>query len=324
MRYLSETDCKSIPINWDSTILVIEKAVKCMYKGDYSQPIKPYLKYRNPVNRIIAMPAFIGGTADIAGIKWIASFPSNHEVDLPRAHSTIILNDSYTGQPVSILNGAYLSIIRTASVSGLFIKKYLEARKGLTNLKLGIVGFGPIGQYHLKMCSHILGSKLEKVYLYDKKKVSVHSLKELSEQCEVIVTDKWEKAYENADIFITCTVAKERYINKRPQQGSLLLNVSLRDYCIDSVLLEEDIIVVDDWNEVARADTDIQRMKDMKGLTQEDCFLLKDVICEESLKYIPPKSTVMFNPMGMSVFDVAIGNYYYRESIKKGLGLLLD
>ena len=72
MIYLNEKDILKIGINWEETVDAIEKAVKCLNNKDYAQPVKPYLRYREPVNRIIAMPAFVGGDVDLAGIKWIA------------------------------------------------------------------------------------------------------------------------------------------------------------------------------------------------------------------------------------------------------------
>jgi ornithine cyclodeaminase len=34
----------------------------------------------------------------------------------------------------------------------------------------------------------------------------------------------------------------------------------------------------------------------------------------------PAEVPIMFNPMGMAVFDMAVGAYYVREAQKKGVG----
>ncbi len=41
---------------------------------------------------------------------------------------------------------------------------------------------------------------------------------------------RWEARYDDADVFVTCTVSPAAYIDRRPKPGSLQLNVSLRDY----------------------------------------------------------------------------------------------
>lgn len=57
----------------------------CLANNEFAQPIKPYLRYNNLKNRIIAMPAYAGGECDMAGIKWIASYPDNIN-QIGRAH----------------------------------------------------------------------------------------------------------------------------------------------------------------------------------------------------------------------------------------------
>ena len=109
MLYLNEKDLTKIGQNWNATIDNIELAVQCLDKKDYVQPVKPYLRYRDLTNRIIALIAFVGGKINLAGIKWIASFPDNINHGLPRAHSVVILNDADTGAPVGIINTALLS-----------------------------------------------------------------------------------------------------------------------------------------------------------------------------------------------------------------------
>ena len=150
MLYLNEKDLLKIGLHWNETIDTIEKAVHCLDQKDFVQPIKPYLRYRDLTNRIIALIAFVGGEINLAGIKWIASFPDNIDHGLPRAHSVVILNEADTGVPVATINTALLSIVRTASVSGLMIRYFLKARPQ-KNANVAIMGWGPIGRHHYQM-----------------------------------------------------------------------------------------------------------------------------------------------------------------------------
>ncbi|MBA4058470.1 MAG: 2,3-diaminopropionate biosynthesis protein SbnB, partial [Marivirga sp.] len=215
MIYIGDKEVKQISLDWLKNVDVIEKAVKCIADNDYSQPIKPYLRYGNLENRIIAMPAFLGGIINMSGIKWISSFPANIKKGIPRAHCVVILNNADTGEPIGILNSGSISSIRTASVSGFVIKNYLK-RRSLGEITLGIVGFGPIGQYHLSMCSDILNGKCSKIILNDLNGIDKTVIPE-KVRAYAEVTDSWEKAYKESDIFITCTVSKDRYIDIRPK-----------------------------------------------------------------------------------------------------------
>ena len=70
-------------------------------------------------DHINAMPAYLGGDYNMAGLKWIASFPANpHQRNLPRATSLIILNNPDTGTPLAVMDGTLISAMRTGAVTG--------------------------------------------------------------------------------------------------------------------------------------------------------------------------------------------------------------
>jgi ornithine cyclodeaminase len=170
MIYFDDDDFLERSVDWNATIDAVVEATKIIHQNDFAQPIKPYLRYRDPKNRITSMPAFVGGNVNVAGIKWNASFPGNLKAGLPRAHCIVVLNEADTGRPFAIFNTAALSAIRTASVSGMIIDYFLAARK-FTKVTVGIVGMGPIGQHHLRMCDSILGEKISGVIVYDTRNI---------------------------------------------------------------------------------------------------------------------------------------------------------
>jgi len=309
MLILHEEEILGPGIEWDKTIAVIEEAVKCLQEKDFAQPVKPYLRYGDLRNRIIAMPAFVGGDINMAGIKWIASFPGNIEKGIPRAHSVVVLNKADTGEPLAIICTPLLSIIRTASVSGLVISRF-EKTRDRKGLKIGIIGFGPIGRHHLKMCLALLKDRISIVVVHDIRPVDLSAFAEYAGMLKVV--EKWEDAYLDADILITCTVSSEPYIDKQPKPGSLHLNVSLRDYKTEVYPWFNHAVIVDDWDEVCRERTDIERMHLEAGLQKEDTHSIIDVICGDQMDKYDPEQPVLFNPMGMAVFDVAIGTFYYN------------
>lgn len=322
MIYLNEKNIIEIGVDWEKLIDIIEGAVKCLGTGDFAQPVKPYLRYRDLKNRIIAMPAFVGGEFNMAGIKWIASFPDNIKSGIPRAHSVVILNNAETGEPVGIINTALLSILRTASVTGLMIR-YFEKLRPLKNICLGIIGWGPIGQYHFKMCSTLLANRLSKIFLYDLRKID-QSIINFGDKDKIEVVGSWEEAYRDADVFITCTVSNAPYIDKPPKKGSLQLNVSLRDYKTDMFDYVKNSIIVDNWEEVCREKTDIEMLHIEKGLQSEYTKSIIDVVMNHCMKDFAEDIPIMFNPMGMAVFDMAVGAYYLEEARARNIGTNLQ
>lgn len=320
MIYINSGLIEDAGINWSETMEVIENTVHTLAENDFAQPIKPYLRYRNMENRIIAMPAFIGGKYNKAGIKWISSFPGNLSKGIPRAHSVIILNEVETGKPEAVFNTPLLSIIRTASVSGVFAKNFLEARK-LSKVNIGIIGFGPIGIHHYKLFSQIFAGVIDKVFLYDIRGIERSKYAFLKDNVEIV--NSWQEAYHDSDIFMTCTVSKAPYIDEKPKAGSLQLNVSLRDYKDEIYEYVKSSVFVDDWMEACRENTDIERLHLNKGLSEKQTYSIQDAVYRNAIESIPSDVPVMFNPMGMAVFDISIASYYLQKINDRNIGIAL-
>jgi len=318
MKYLNETALTKIGIDWQRTVSVIETSVEQLKAANFSQPVKPYLRYGKPYNRIIAMPAYIGGENASAGIKWIASFPDNIKKNEKRANAVVILNEVNTGKPYCIINSGLISGIRTASVSGLMLKKYFA--KTTKKCNIGIIGFGPIGKLHLDLSVNLNKEKVDKVYLFDKREIELSEIPEAYRD-KVIIVNSWNEIINNSDVVMTCTVSKDRYINTPGRKGTLHLNVSLRDYCPE-FMKTVDVMIVDDWEEICRENTDIELMHLEHGLQKDDVFNIYDDF-ESKLVDVDNK-IIMFNPMGMAVFDMAISQHYYKIAKELGIGTDLD
>lgn len=322
MIYLTAAHIEQLALSWQSVTSSIEHATALVFEGDYRQPVKPYLRYREPVNRIIAMPAFLGGNVSAAGIKWIASFPKNIDRGLPRAHSVTILNDADTGVPFCIVNTNQISAIRTAGVTGAVIRQYMEWKEpGVNSLEIGIAGFGPIGKVHFELLNELWADKIKTVRIYDIRPIDISTMPEAL-RAKTIVVDSWHAAYEPADIFITCTVSKAPYINIAPRKGSLHANVSLRDYQAHTCKFMNRIIV-DDWEEVCRENTDIEKMHREFGLQEKDTLSFTKQSLSSLFAGLTADDVVMFNPMGMAVFDIAIANLYYNAAVDRNISLTL-
>jgi N-[(2S)-2-amino-2-carboxyethyl]-L-glutamate dehydrogenase len=322
IKYLNKKDILHIGSDWSALLSIILKATGCISRKEYSQPVKSYLRYNDLKNRIISMPAYIGGEFATAGVKWIASFPGNLHHDLPRAHSTVLLNDAATGVPKAILNSALISGIRTAAVSGALIDKYIGALEFPEKcLNFGIVGFGPIGRFHLDMIGSMFFDCIDQVFLFD---LNPRLLDDIPDHLKdkVVICDSWKAVFNNASIFMTCTVSDCRYIDAVPRASSLHMNISLRDYEV-SFFNHVDMVIVDSWEEVCRENTDIENAHKAFGLGESAVITLSDVLCDGAMKNIADR-VVMFNPMGMAAYDVAIAHHYYEQALQMGLGMDLE
>lgn len=325
MLYLDEKTVRELKPDWKTSLEVINRAVKAIYAGNYTQPIKPYLRFGDHSNRIIAMPAFLGFPFQTAGIKWIASFPGNLEKQLPRAHSLTILNDPSTGKPIAVMNSSLISGLRTAAITGLLIQSFIQAFHN-KEFNVGLVGVGPIGRLHIEMLEDLFGEKIKKISVFDK---NIERVKDLPQQeSSLNPVESWQKAYQDADLFLTCTTSSQSYINIYPKPGSLHLNISLRDYCPE-IVIKSSHLVVDDWDEVCRENTDIENAHKSHGLNKSKTLSFASVIQSNyfstiDLRRFEEEQFAMFHPMGMGLFDMALSQFFYDQAIEMKKGIRLE
>lgn len=108
--------------------------------------------------------ALIGylGRSDVAGLKWVAAYPTNRKQGLPLVVGLVLLSDPKTGFPLAIMAADWITAQRTAAVSAV-AAKYL-APEGAT--ELAICGAGIQGDIHLEFLSHVLPD-LGRVRVFD-------------------------------------------------------------------------------------------------------------------------------------------------------------
>ncbi|TVX96864.1 2,3-diaminopropionate biosynthesis protein SbnB [Cohnella terricola] len=322
MIYLNDGHIRQLGIDW---VLLEERIFATLRKlgtPEIVQPLKPYLRFGQPRNRIIAMPAFVGGNEEICGIKWIASFPDNVRRGLSRAHGTIVLNDPTTGVPIAIFSGGLLNQLRTAAVSAVMLRRYFALQRR-SKYRIGIMGWGPIGRRHLDMVFALFGDSIASVKLFDIKGIDSKSANVTSHPIRPKISSSWRELYRESDIVFTCTSSAERYIDEPPVPGALLMNVSLREYLPDSIG-EGTAIVVDNWQEVCRENTDIELLHVQAGLQEKNTISLRGAVHEEGLNGLAPSVPIFFNPMGMAAFDIAIAAFYRHKAERLGVGIRLE
>ncbi len=317
MRQIGALEGAALPTIWDQ----VESALVTMAEGTSAVPLDSYLRSPDPehFDRIIAKAGLVGTTA---GIKWIASAPSNLERGLPRATGLLVLNDVVTGVAYAILDAVPVSNLRTAGVALVFLRAFRRRFR-----RAVVIGAGVHGREHCRQLLHGrelgLFENLDEVFVYDPLEASRQRFSE--ELTEVKALASPEEIFADDTLLLYCTNALEPYVTAeevRGKSGLTVVHTSLRDF-LPEALAAFDRCVADSVEHVARAKTSVDLTIQAGLLRRQDCLELTSLLAAARRDAEPPfrdDENVILNPMGLVLNDLLVGEAIYRMAKESGLG----
>jgi len=290
----------------------VETAYRLHAAGDAVNPDSYFLRYPDkPRNRIIALPAHLGGAVQKSGIKWISSFPENTAANLARASAVLILNDATTGYPVACIEASLISATRTAASAA------LAAENISTNPFKGtlcVVGAGVIARTTVEWLL-FRNWKFSKVSLYDVDQEEAERFsKWLRDQYNLqgVIRGRLEDAIGDASLILFATTTLEPYLSDEKLLGHAptVLHLSLRDICENVILASQNI--TDDVDHCLKARTSLHLTEMATGNRDFVSGTLVDVL-EKKIKPEPDRARI-FSPFGLGVLDLGVGNFVFEAA----------
>ncbi|MFC5826530.1 2,3-diaminopropionate biosynthesis protein SbnB [Nonomuraea insulae] len=282
---------------------------------EQNQTVNPdsyFLRFpEKPEARIIALPAYVGGTVGKAGIKWISSFPGNIDQGVPRASAVLLLNDYATGHPIACLEAAGISAARTAASAAVATAALTEQAP-----RVSMVGAGVIARTIL---DYLLASGLRPAALdvYDLETGSAEHLARYAKTQidHVSVVPTLDHALQS-DLIVFATTAASPYVGAATElrPGQVLLNISLRDLAPELLLGADNI--VDDVEHCLKAQTSPHLAEQLSGgrdfITGTIGGLLRGQVS------LDPDRPVIVSPFGLGVLDIVVGQFVLEQARRTG------
>lgn len=148
------------------------------------------------------MPAHLEATGDL-GAKVVSVYGTNNRRGLPAIHAAVLVLDAATGAPRAVLDGTYLTALRTGATSGLATR--LLARPDASTLAL----FGAGAQARTQLEAIRLVRPIREVRIVSRTHESaVRFAREIpADDLDVRVLDDPAAAAEGADIIVAATTS---------------------------------------------------------------------------------------------------------------------
>ncbi|MFD8911614.1 2,3-diaminopropionate biosynthesis protein SbnB [Streptomyces sp. NPDC059575] len=297
---------------------LVEATYRLHGAGESVNPPSYFLRFPDrPSSRIIALPASLGGSEGVDGIKWISSFPDNVRSGLPRASAVLILNDPVTGYPFACLESSIISATRTAASAALAADWLSRTRQRPT--RVGFFGTGLIARYiHTFLAG--TGWTFDAIGVHDHAAESAAGFRGYLEQsgttAQVTVHERPEDLIRDSDLVVFATIAGEPHVTDPAlfKHNPVVLHISLRDLAPEVLLASANF--VDDVEHCLKADTSPHLVEQRTGDRDFLNGTLNDVMLGRSAP--PADRPVIFSPFGLGVLDLAVGKYVYDQATRSG------
>lgn len=306
-------------------IETVRAAYEAHNEGESSLPPSTFLRFPgDQTNRIIALPAYLGGEFSTAGIKWVSSFPANLDKGMDRATAIIVLNSMNTGQPQVMLEGSIISAKRTAASAALAA----SALHGDGSVgSVAVVGCGLINFEIQRFLLNVFPS-IKTLHLYDLKPERAELFKRTCEETfegvKAEVAADLQTLFRSSSLVSLATTAIHPYISDLSglAPGSTVLHVSLRDLMPEVILSCDN--VVDDVDHVSRAQTSIHLAEQLAGTREFIRCTIGAVTRGTAPAKGDAKSITVFSPFGLGVLDIAVAQFVYKRAAEEGIGTLIE
>jgi ornithine cyclodeaminase/alanine dehydrogenase-like protein (mu-crystallin family) len=292
MEYFEEDKVRRL-LRIDELIEAMRRVLAEFSAGKWKQPLRGVLAQHDGFFGV--MPA----SGDSMGIKMVTFYPKN--VELPTHMAVIALFDPKTGEPLALMDGRYITEMRTAAVSAVATDA-LAARDAKV---LTLLGAGVQAQAHLEVLPHVRRFQEIRVWNHHREKAE-----RFAEQ-HGIKAMELEEAVRDADVVVTATSAREPILKGawlKPGAHVNAVGASRPDWRELDDDAMRNVVIVDSYEGARNEAGDVI----LSGATP--FAELGEIV--NGTKCVEPGTTTIFKSLGMAVEDVAAAKLVYEAALQ--------
>ena len=292
-------------------------------------PLRVNLNVAEHEGQSLYMPGY-AADANALGVKIVSVYPRNIEKGLTSVPATMVLVDAETGQVCSIMDGTYLTQLRTGAVAGAGTD--MLAKKDASVYTL--IGTG--GQAETQLEAVLAVRPIKQVYVSDLNKERAESFaKEMTElygekyQTKIEAAHDLEAAIRASDVITAVTTSPVKTFDGEWVKAGAHIN-GVGSYTPQ--MAEIDARVLQRASKIYCDTTDaLVESGDFTQAVEQGLFTLESVTGElgDLLNgKTPGRETddkiTYFNTTGNAVLDIVTAQRIYEAAIKKEIGSTLE
>ncbi len=318
---LSLDDVQSV-LAMGPCIDAVEEAFRQYSLGNVVQPTRPTIRIAEHRALINAMPAYIGGV-EALGVKWVGGYLGNPALGLPVVQAIIILNDGTNMSPLAVMNGTYITAVRTGAAAGVATRHLARADAATA----GIIGAGVQAKTQLEAVCAVRPITSARVYDVFPEAAAKFAA-EMSARLGITVTAAAtaEEAVRGVDVICTASTSKTPVVLGEWLKAGAHIN-GIGSHSTDARELDTASVVrsrvIVDTMDAAMAEAGDILMPIAEGAITADHIAgeLGDVITGK----IPGRSSeteiTLFKSQGLAIQDVATAQLVYKAAVAQGIGV---
>ncbi|KXS43283.1 MAG: alanine dehydrogenase [Methanolobus sp. T82-4] len=316
--WLDQSDVKSV-LDMSSTLSAVESGFREHGLKKVQMPPKSYLYFTEHNGDLRTMPSFME-EQDISGVKIVNVHPDNREKGLPTVMAVVVLNSTETGAPLAVMDGSYLTDMRTGAAGGV-ATKYLARRDSRV---VGMVGVGDQARTQLLAISEVMD--IDEVKITSRKPSSCDSFeKEMKQAVNCDFTRKGSiEDVCDCDVLVTTTPVRSPIVRSEWVRDGTHINAIGADAMgkqeLESSLLKRSKVIVDDIVQASHSG-EVNVSISSGAFSETDIYAeLGEIVAGTKPGRESDEEITIFDSTGLAVQDLVTANMVYEKALEKGIG----
>ncbi len=327
LRAMSRDDIR-VAVSMARAIEIVKAAFAQLSAGHADVPERAHIDVPRHGGIALFMPAYLE-ESDQLGMKIVSVFPRNLEAGIPTIHALVTLVDSSTGRPSAILDGTYLTALRTGAASGAATDVLARPDARVA----AIFGAGVQGRTQLEAVCE--ARDITEAWVYDIDEAAAETFAaEMSSRggrmpAKISVARSSREAVAEADVICTTTTARSPVFDDADLKPGVHVNAvgsfkpDVQEVPGETVVRSRLIV---DSREACWAETgDLIIPRDQGLISESDVFAeLGEIVAGVVSGRASDDEITLFKSVGNAVQDVAVAAAVFEEASRTGLGVEID